>query len=53
MKRPWFANRAIGTLPLPISIEGWGATVSFIVAVAATALSQRRSVRNVYGASKP
>jgi hypothetical protein len=38
-KRPWFTDPRIGTLPMPISIEGWLALGAFILAIAATGLS--------------
>jgi hypothetical protein len=38
--RPWFSDRAIGTLfLLPITLWGWLALATFIVIVAATVVS--------------
>lgn len=39
-KRPWFTDPRTGTLPMPISIEGWAALGLFVVALLATCLSQ-------------
>jgi hypothetical protein len=38
-KRPWFTDPRTGTLPMPISIEGWISLGLFVVALLATGLS--------------
>jgi hypothetical protein len=38
-ERPWFTDPRIGTLPMPISVEGWISLGVFVTLILATALS--------------